>query len=105
MLGLRTRENEKFNRFWQLIQNEAHKVECTFFGFAGEGRDFETPDMEGEDFSGWLVPLNDANAFEQLWLSCSDDAQKLEQEFPSSKFVFAIWHKNADNVSVEFKEF
>ncbi len=105
MLGLRTQESEKFNCFWKLIQNEANKVECAFFGFAGEGRDFKTPDMEGEDFSGWLVPLSDAKAFEQLWQSCSDDTQKLEHKFPSSKFVFAIWHKNTDSVSVEFKEF
>ena len=53
MLGLKTQESLKFNRFWQLIQDTARNFGCVFFGFAGEGRDFETPTMEGEDFSGW----------------------------------------------------
>ena len=105
MLGLRTQESEKFNRFWQLIQNTAALSDCVFFGFAGEGRDFETPDMEGEDFSGWLVPCKDACAFEKLWSTCPGNTSQLEKEFSSVRFTFAIWQKKVDHITVEFKEF
>ncbi len=105
MLGLKTQESQKFNRFWQLIQDTAHKSNCVFFGFAGEGRDFETTGMEGEDFSGWLVPLDDADAFETLWSKPSSTSMELEDAFPKAKFLFAIWQMNDDTVSVEFREF
>ena len=79
MLGLKTQESLKFNRFWQLIQDTARNFGCVFFGFAGEGRDFETPTMEGEDF--------------------------LEKKHPNAKFVFSLWKKSDTDISVEFKEF
>lgn len=105
MLGLKTQENQKFNRFWQLIQDTARKSNCAFFGFAGEGRDFETAEMEGEDFSGWLVPLDNITAFEKFWKTPSINTAKLESEFPTVKFLFAIWKINNDIISIEFQEF
>lgn len=105
MFGLKTQESQKFNRFWQLIQDTARKNNCAFFGFAGEGRDFETTEMEGEDFSGWLVPLDDEAAFEALWSNPSSTASELEDAFPEAKFLFVIWRMNDDTVSVEFREF
>lgn len=105
MRGLKTQESQKFNRFWQLIQDTACKINCAFFGFAGEGRDFETAEMEGEDFSGWLVPLDDVTAFEALWSNPSSTAADLQDAFPKAKFLFAIWRMNDDTVSVEFREF
>ena len=48
MRGLKTQESGKFNRFWTLIQAAAAQENCVFFGYAGEGRDFSTDDMEGE---------------------------------------------------------
>ena len=105
MLGLKTQESPKFNRFWQLIQDTAHKYNCAFFGFAGEGRDFETPEMEGEDFSGWLVPFDHAAAFEAIWSKASSNAKELEDAFPTAKFLFAVWKMNSNTISVEFCEF
>lgn len=105
MLGLKTQESKKFNRFWQLIQEAAGKYNCTFFGFAGEGRDFITDEMEREDFSGWLVPSEDAAAFETLWAEPLESTEKLEKAFPTARFVFAIWKKRDEDVSVEFREF
>lgn len=104
MLGLKTQESLKFNRFWQLIQDTARNFGCVLFGFAGEGRDFETPTMEGEDFSGWLVPSQEVNAFERDWVK-STDADFLEKKHPNAKFVFSLWKKSDTDISVEFKEF
>lgn len=105
MFGLKTQESQKFNRFWRLIQDTARKSNCAFFGFAGEGRDFETTEMEGEDFSGWLVPLDDADAFEVLWTKPSSTAIDIEDSFPKAKFLFVIWKMNNDKISVDFREF
>ena len=105
MLGFKTQESQKFNRFWQLVQDTAGRSGCVFFGFAGEGRDFETTEMEGEDFSGWLVPLDNATAFEKFWKKSSINNEKLESKFPHVKFLFAIWKINNGAISIEFREF
>ena len=52
MKGLRSQESEKFNRFWDLVQDEAATQGCVFFGDCGEGRDLVTEELEGENFSG-----------------------------------------------------
>lgn len=99
MLGLRTQESDKFNIFWELVQKTAQKRDSTFFGDCGEGRDFETPDMEGEDFSGWLIPNGQAETFEEEFLQ-----NRVSDEW-SDFITFAIWARVGDNISVEFKQF
>ena len=64
MVGLRTQENEKFNRFFALIQAEAEKKDSVFFADAGDGNEFATSTMEGEDMMGWLVPKEKVEEFE-----------------------------------------
>lgn len=102
MRGLKTQENERFNHFWQLIQDQAAQMGCVFFGFAGEGRDFSVDDMEGEDFSGWLVPADQADAFETVWASRSDASLFEENRF-QAKFAFAIWRKEGGHITIEWK--
>ena len=46
MKGLRSQESEKFNRFWDLVQDEAATQGCVFFGDCGEGRDLVTEELE-----------------------------------------------------------
>lgn len=105
MFGLKTQESQKFGRFWQLIQDTANNRNCAFFGFAGEGRDFETCEMEGEDFSGWLVPLAQVSAFEAAWSMPSTDFETLENAFPEARFVFVIWTNCNGTISVTFQAF
>ena len=105
MRGLKTRESLKFNRYWKLVQDAAAEMDRVFFGFAGEGRDFETLTMEGEDFSGWLVPVKEADTFEQDWHEHSD-MEFLEYNYPNAKFMFAIWCADQHgSIFVSFKEF
>lgn len=99
MIGLRTQESEKFNSFWTLIQKSANERNCIFFGDCGEGRDFETADMEGEDFSGWLIPKEQTDAFEKEFLEYNVSDKW------SDSLCFAIWERKGDKVSIEFKQF
>ena len=45
MRGLKTQESEKFQRFHELVQRQAEKQNGVWFGFAGEGNEFETDQM------------------------------------------------------------
>lgn len=69
MKGLKTQEGSRFERFWSIVQRAAQQQGKVFFLDCGEGRDFETADMEGEDLFGWLIPQADADAFEAEWKS------------------------------------
>ena len=103
MRGLKTQENDKFNRYWALIQDAAKAKGCVFFGYAGEGRDFSTDDMEGEDFGGWLVPAGNADAFEALWQA--DEAALFRDKPLSSEFTFAVWKEHSGHISISFERF
>lgn len=99
MLGLRTQESDKFNKFWELIQKAAQARKSVFFGDCGEGRDFETSDMEGEDFSGWLIPQEKVKEFEE-------EFQNGEVNDKWCDFItFAIWKKSGNDITVDFRQF
>lgn len=95
MQGLRKQETDKFEKFFSIVQNAANEKECVFFLDAGDGRDFETDTLEGEDLMGWLIPKDKVPDFEKEWETgdVSDDW--------SDFFVWAIW-ENADNPTIKF---
>ena len=63
---------------------------------AGDGRDFENEAMEGEDLSGWLIPLEKAKDFESIWKNGD-----VGDEW-SEMFGYAIW-ENSENPTVKFE--
>ena len=67
MRGLRTQEGNEFEKFFQLVQNEADKQGAVFFLECGEGNDFNADGIEGEDLRGWLIPEGQADKFERDW--------------------------------------
>ena len=75
MRGLKYPESEKFENFFTLVQSTMHKSNCVFFLDAGEGNEFETEDLEGENLLGWVVPISKADEFEAKWLAgeCMDE--------------------------------
>lgn len=73
MVGLRTQESEKFEKFFSIVQTEARKKGCVFFGDAGQGKVFENEQIECEDLCGWLVPITDADEFQKLFEEDSDE--------------------------------
>lgn len=98
MRGLRTQENEKFQRFFELIQREAKAHNAVFFADAGDGHEIETVELECEDMMGWLIPCAQAEQFERLWINSQiDDAW-------SDFFTWAVWHIDGGVISVRFEK-
>lgn len=64
MVGLRTQENDKFLRFWDMVQECAAKTDSVFFLDCGEGNEFENAEMEGEELTGWLIPNDKVKEFD-----------------------------------------
>ena len=100
MLGLKTQENDRFKAFHSLIQEKANEQDMVWFLEAGEGHEFESETMEGEDLSGWLIPKEQAAIFEREWLK-NEGTEGLEKWIRFFKWV--EWKMDADgNVTVEF---
>lgn len=89
----------KEDNFWNFIQSEAQKHGSAFFLSSGEGRDFETETMKGEDYFGWLIPLGKVNEFRRD----SQSETLLNSWNKYQKFV--IWENNNGKISIEFKSF
>ncbi|MDO4670253.1 MAG: hypothetical protein Q4A67_02150 [Aerococcus sp.] len=68
MLGLRTHEGKKFEKFFSLVQKKAAEENSVFFLDFGAGEDTEIDNMIIDDMCGWLVPKSKAKLFEQLFL-------------------------------------
>lgn len=96
-LGLKTQESDKFKLFFQIVQQTAAKNNCVFFLDAGDGRDFETETLEGEDLMGWLIPREKVSEFEPLW---KEDAVSDEW---TDFFTWAIW-SNDNGLTVKFEQ-
>lgn len=97
MLGLRKQESNKFEQFFSIVQDAAEKKGAIFFLDAGDGREFETAALEGEDLMGWLIPKERAPDFLREWTAgdISDDWTDF--------FQWAIW-ENAQSPSIHFSE-
>lgn len=97
MKGLRTQETNKFKKFFSIVQDAAGKKNSVFFLDAGDGNDFETDNLEGENLMGWLVPEEKLSDFEKEW-----NKNDVSDEW-SDCYVWAIW-KNAENPVISFTE-
>lgn len=97
MQGLRTQESDKFEKYFELVQKKAREKGCVFFLESGDGNDFVTGDMEGEDLQGWLIPKSKAASFEILW------AQNKENDEWADFFCWAKWEKRENKIEVEFE--
>ena len=96
MLGLRTQESEKFKKYFSIVQEAARGIKCVFFLDSGDGRDFETDTLEGEDLMGWLIPEDRVLEFEKMW-----KAWEVSDEW-TDFYKWAIWD-NPDNPTVKFE--
>ena len=96
MVGLRTWEGEKFERFFTLVQKEALKKDSVFFLDSGEGHIFENESMEYSDLSGWLVPREKAKEFEKEYMKKWGDPEGWDDYF-----CWAEW-ENEENPKISF---
>ncbi len=99
MRELKTQESERFLNFFEIVRKAAKKESSIFFVDCGEGRDIVTPELEGEDLSGWLIPAESADNFQKEF-----NTGKVSDKW--NDFVcFAIWESKGGEISVKFKQF
>lgn len=98
MRGLKTQEGSKFERFFELVQQEAAKKDAVFFLECGEGHEFSTDRLEGEDLRGWLIPNGKADRFEKEWLRGSPGDEWAD------RIAWATWSGSeaAPVIAIEF---
>ena len=94
------RQEEKFERFWNLIQKQAEKENSKFFMDCGEGREIETDEISGEDISGWLIPMSQAAEFEKEW---GKEDPKLDAW--DDRLCIAEWSKVGAQVTINFSRY
>jgi hypothetical protein len=86
-------QDEKFMRFFDIVQAEARKQNRVFFVDSGEGNEVITDTIDCEDLSGWLLPPEDIAEFEPQWVGGS--WVPIDEKFHES-FRFARWSMSDD---------
>ena len=87
MKGLRRQENEKFIKFFKMVQEEASKKQCVFFLDCGLGTLYETETIECEDLCGWLIPNEHVASFESIYNEDSDEQHNYDAFYCSIDYV------------------
>ena len=104
MGGLRTNESAKFEKYFAIIEEEAKKLGGVFFSETGEGRDLDLEDIEVCDLAGWLVPFDQADEFEVLYLG-GKDKEIWDSDRWDDMYIFVDYILDGDNVSVKFDKY
>lgn len=99
MKGLKSQENDKFLKFWALVENFAEKQGCIFYAECGEGHMLETDVMECEDMRGWLIPQKQASEFEKEWR-----INRVSDKWIDN-ICWAEWRVKGGKVLVEFNTY
>ena len=87
MRGLRTQEDDSFQKFFGIVQSAADELGCVFFLDTGEGREFDISGIKGEDLSGWLLPKDKADGFEKIW----EKFKPIPSDTDDAFYRFASW--------------
>lgn len=98
MRGLRTQENEKFEKFFSLVQQEAAARDAVFYLDAGDGNEYCGEQIECEDLMGWLIPNAMTAAFEPLW------KQWRTGDAWSDYYIWAVWELDNGTIKVRLEE-
>lgn len=91
--------DERFVRFFNIIQAHAEKKGCVFFSWAGEGHEIITDELDGEDMSGWLVKKSEADEFEAQWRK---DRNNVDERFARDMCV-AEWSRAGEGIAISFR--
>lgn len=100
MLGIRVArdtQDEKFMRYFEIVQRAANKQGCVFFCDSGESHELINDLFDGEDLSGWLVPASEAEEFNERYLdwNVGEESDELtciaqwygDERAPSIRFI------------------
>ena len=97
MLGLRTQEDYRFERFFEIIQKSAKEQNAVFFLDCGEGRGAFEDEIIYTDCSGWLIPNDKVEEF-RVEYEDFKDLSKWEDYV-----AWVTWEKNNGNISVKIE--
>lgn len=92
---------DEFEPFWSMVQAQAQRAGGVFFLNCGEGREFETEDMEGEDLFGWLIPAGRAEEFQREWEGAQSPLDVGDEW--SGYLTYVVWSAEGGTVSVRFQ--
>ncbi|KGF08627.1 hypothetical protein HMPREF1635_06885 [Clostridiales bacterium S5-A14a] len=73
MQGLRTEENDRFLRYFEVVQAKAKEENSVFFMDFGQCDDIAFKYMKLDCLFGWLIPNEMADNFEELYLRLKVD--------------------------------
>ena len=104
MRGLRTNEGAKFEKYFAIIEEEAKRLGGVFVSETGEGRDLDLEDIEVCDLAGWLVPFDQADEFEALYLG-RKDKEIWDSDRWDDMYIFVDYILEGDNVGVKFDKY
>ncbi len=97
MQGLRTKENNKFLKFFSIVQEKAKEQNSVFFMDFGQCDDIDFKDMELDTLFGWLIPNDKVDNFERVYLTSKVDDRWND---------FCVWvtpNIENDHISVTFE--
>ena len=87
-----------------LYKKRQKKLDGVFFSETGEGRDLDLEDIEVCDLAGWLVPFDQADEFEALYLG-RKDKEIWDSDRWDDMYIFVDYILDGDNVSVKFDKY
>ena len=97
--GIKTIEDEKFLKFFKIVQEMAYKKGGVFFLDCAEGNGQTINDLYVSDLSGWLIPLCHAACFEEEWIQGDIDDKW------NDYIMFLTWKQREDGkITVDFKD-
>ena len=99
-LGIRVEDDandKKFMRFFDVIQRAAKEQGCVFFSYSGESHELINDKFDGEDLSGWLIPISEAEEFNKHFLEWD-----VGEEY-AHLMRMAEWYGDENNPSIKFR--
>lgn len=100
MQGLRRQEDNEFEAFFKIVQNFAKEKRCVFFLDAGEGNEIQLSGIDGENLSGWLIPIEQVDEFEKVFVQ-SKHFNDIPEKY-IDYFCFAKWEINNNKIYIRF---
>lgn len=98
MVGLRTQEDDRFVRFFKIIQEKANKLNSVFFLDCGEGHSVFEDDIICTDCSGWLVPSDKVQDFQKEY-------DKFQDNESWEKYVaWVTWKKDQSGIVINLSK-
>lgn len=77
---------QKENKFWTLVQDEARRQGKMFFEDVGIGREIETDNLVAWDTIGWLIPLDKVELFRNAVRTSTHDTAEWDEFLVAEEF-------------------